>query len=150
MEVWVDRRCHVPRIPSGMMAEFCHRMFHRPLGLVGIQSSQSFFIWGSQLLSINCTPNRGIGLKALSSVVLGKKKLLPFSEKEKLKDPTSYQQHTPLMGYYSQSRLPHDSAEEWKMTSHAALRAKHFSSVYRCIGAAMRPVSSFLDREQSG
>lgn len=35
------------------------------------------------------------------------------------------------------------------MTSHAALRAQHFSSIYRCIGAATRPVSLFLDHEQA-
>lgn len=71
-QVWVGRGRCVPWIPSGIMAEFCHRMFHRPLGLVGIQSSQSFSIWGLQLLSISCTPNGAVGSKAPSTVVLGK------------------------------------------------------------------------------
>lgn len=99
-QLWVGRGRCVPWIPSGIMAEFCHRMFHRPLGLVGIQSSQSFSIWGLQLLSISCTPNGAVGSKASST---WKRKLLPFSEKVELKDSTSYQQHTPLMDYYSQS-----------------------------------------------
>lgn len=79
--LWAGRRHHAPRIPFGITAEFFHRMFHRPLDLVGIQSSQSFFIWGSQLLSINCTPNGAVGSKAPSSVVLGKENCCPSQKR---------------------------------------------------------------------
>lgn len=123
VEVRVGRRRHVPRIPSGIVTGFCHRTFRRQLGLVGIlvgiQSSQSFFIRRSQLLSITCTPRRSRQVRGTEQCCSWKRKLLPFSEKEALKDPTSYQQHTPPMDYYSQSRLQRGSAEERKMTSHA-------------------------------
>lgn len=83
VEVWV------PRIPSGIMAEFCHRMFHSQLGLVGIQSSQSFFIWGSQLLSIYLYPQRSRWLEGTERGCSWRRKLLPLSEKEKTRPLTS-------------------------------------------------------------
>lgn len=137
------RSVSIPKIPSGIMAEFCHRMFHKPLGLVGIQSSQSFFIWGSQLLSINCTPNGAVGSKAPGSVVLGKENCCSSQKKRswKTRPLTSKRSHwwiiTPRAGSLT-------TAEEWKMTS------QHFSSIYRRIRAAPQSVSPVLDREQSG
>lgn len=55
-------------------------------------------------------PTEPLARRHRAGLFLEKKTVALIRKRE---DPTSYQR-TPLMDYYSQSRLPHRSAEEWK------------------------------------